>query len=479
MADMKRKDMMDKIKMANMLKYEVPTNLSVVNRRTIKRSYFDQNSYTSGAGSEMVCRVQASTDYCYGPGSYLCFEVEINGRNQADDNVAISAYGFRGPATALVSRLLLESKSGAELDRIEQYNVQNRCCLPWEYSDDYKKAVEMTGQAARLGIFDDTKLADAVEAKVKEGKVTDPLEAVAAADYALAGDYNEKKTKVAIPLWMLSGLFAEERLIPNSLISGLLVRLTLAPALQAIQNLDLNAETDLEAKFSYTITNAYLALDQLELSPVVQKNLLEQSQSGLDYVYTRKFRQTSNIGTGSSTTFQINKAVSKAQKVFLVTRSTDNDAANSIVQDNLGTMAYNYYSIQWRVGDMYFQQSPLVSGSDAGTLATCQRNCGEIYANNLASLRKLGSYYNPPSVSKHQFTKGDVDEKQNNGYAVIVQSFEQSSALEGSAIAINNSRTAEARIEYCTAAAVGKELNAWLHYISLAKCYPSRTILKE
>jgi hypothetical protein len=93
----------------------------------------------------------------------------------------------------------------------------------------------------------------------------------------------------------------------------------------------------------------------------------------------------------------------------------------------------------------------------------------------------------PPSVSKNSFcndgvavqaSPADDADNDNSGRAVHCQSFEMSSALQYSGLAINNSRTLEARINF-VAPAGPQVIDAWICYVKLAKCNQLRAIIKE
>jgi hypothetical protein len=65
MEDIKSESSGNKMNMAqlnavNKVKYALPTNLNVVERRQNKVNFADQNNYTSTSGSEVVVRLQAS-----------------------------------------------------------------------------------------------------------------------------------------------------------------------------------------------------------------------------------------------------------------------------------------------------------------------------------------------------------------------------------------------------------------------------------
>jgi len=100
---------MSQIQAINKVKYALPSNLNIVERRTNKVNFADQNAYSSDSGNEVVVRLQASTDYVYGPNSYIAMDVECAG------DAATSFGFFRHTAMSLFDRVLYESKDGAEL----------------------------------------------------------------------------------------------------------------------------------------------------------------------------------------------------------------------------------------------------------------------------------------------------------------------------------------------------------------------------
>ena len=107
MEDIKSESSGNKMNMAqlnavNKIKYALPTNLNVVERRQNKVNFSDQNSYSSTSGSEVVIRLQASTDYVYGKNSYLVMNVlSVKGGTGAEqaigfkNNTALSSIRYR------------------------------------------------------------------------------------------------------------------------------------------------------------------------------------------------------------------------------------------------------------------------------------------------------------------------------------------------------------------------------------------------
>jgi hypothetical protein len=450
---------MDALKVHNKLKYALPSNLNVVERRQNKVSFADQNSYTSTSGNELVIRFTNSTDYVYGPNSYLTFDVQCAGETGGGGP---DPTGFaKGTALSLFSRMLFEDRSGAELERNDSFNRYCFQTLPWKWSGEYvKNGPAMAGQYESMDVNDSTA---APPTYLSNGS---------------SANYNcyPAKLTVCIPLRYFLGIFSRETLIPNTLLSGALLRLQLESSNDALVRLSGSTST---AMGSYTITNPRVVCDSMSLSPVIQKNLMEQSQSGggLDFVYETAYYQSGNPGTSTNYNLQVNKAVSRAQKLFWGSRYQA--TTSNITKENLGTERLAVSQLDYRLGDLYFPQRII------SVTGTAQKNGAELYQNSLQSMNRMKCNRDPPSISKNEFcnsgtalTATPLTDNNNNGRAVHVQSFEQSSALEYSGLAINNSRTLEARIVFANGTAA-RTIDSWLSYVKVAKCNQLRAIIKE
>ena len=444
----------------NKLKYALPSKLSVVERRQNKISFADSNEYKSGSGNEVVIRLTASTDYVYGPNSYLTFD--ISGAAAAGD------LGFKShDAMSLFSRVLFEDRSGVELERNDKLNSYCAQVLPWHYASRYKETVKaMGGQFEAAG----QRHTDGIPADppVFQSNGTIP-------DY----DIKDSAMTVCIPLRHFLGIFDRETLIPSMLLSGALLRLQLETPSVALQKLDNAVAAATVTATDFTISNARVVCDSMALSPVVQKNLLEQSQSGggLDFTYETCYYQGANPLTSQNFNLQINKAVARVQKLYW-----SSHAASTLQQtdkDSLGTSKADVKALDYRVGDLYMPSRVIRCSG------TTRKTGAELYENSLQSVYKMKTYMEPPSITKNVFLvsgpaiSATASANDNSGRSVHVQSFEMSSSGEYSGLAINNSRTLEARIEFQTQAAGPRLIDAWIKYVKLAKCTVLRTIVKE
>jgi hypothetical protein len=453
---------MSQLQAVNRIKYALPTNLNVVERRQNKVNFSDQNQYTSAGGSEVVIRLQASTDYVYGKNSYLVMNVDAD--ITAPVGSSGTAIGFqKNTALSLFDRVLFEDRSGAELERNDNLNAYAAQVCPLHWSKEYVK----TG-VANAGQFDSADNVYTVVSGISVPSNNAYLKNGAEADYNINNNGGSPLT-VVIPLRWILGVFNNETLIPSMLLSGALIRLRLASPTRALRQLATPAGGAITA-VNYRISNPRVVCDSLSLSPVVQKNLMEQSQAGggLDYTYETVYYQSANPGTNRNFNLQVNKAVSRCQKLYWSAR---NDIGDAVAVDNLGTAECKISQLDYRLGDMFFPQRVIDVSNPAS------KNGAELYENTLQSIHRMKTNVDPPSIDKFQYLKSGNDSADNNGHNTHCQSFEMSSALEYSGLAINNSRTLEARINFEDN--TNRIIDAWICYLKLAKCNQLRAIIKE
>tara|TARA_R110000868_G_C10949978_1_gene767736 strand:+ start:456 stop:1880 length:1425 start_codon:yes stop_codon:yes gene_type:complete len=454
---------MKEILAINKLKYALPSRLSVVERRQNKISYADATVYSSSSGNEVVVRLTASQDYTYGPNSYLTFDIE---GVAADGDLGFKSH----TAMALFREVIFEDRSGVELERVSRLNSYCAQVVPWHHGSKYKETVK-----AMAGQFEGGEQVYSVTTGI-------PISPRVWKTNGIVADYDIKASKltVSIPLRHFLGIFDRETLIPSMLLSGSMIRLQLETPSVALQKLDATNGSAVVAT-DYTLRNVRVVLDSMALKPVVQKNLLEQSQSGgLDYTYETAYHQSANPGTGKAFNLQVNKAVARVQKIYWSARSQTTPAQTN--KDSLGTSLADIAVLQYRVGDLYLPTKAIrCSTTDT------QKNGAEFYENSLQSVKRMKTYMYPTSITKDEFLRSGLELKaaaadnDNSGRCVHVQSFEMSSSGEYSGLGINNSRTLEVQIEFqADAPALSpRTLDSWIKFVKLAKCSSLRTIIKE
>ena len=459
----------------NNLKYEEPAELALVESGGVfKKNNADQQIYSSSSGTEIIVNLQSSTDFIYGPNSYLRFDVKADGATVPTPSSDNAGLGFlNSTAVSLFERFLLEDKSGAEVERIEQINKAVKACLPWKYSEDYRRTAEMAGQTfSRSATPNTTLIANLALNENENGGTT----------------ANGRYVRVCIPLWYFSGLFKEETLLPPQLISGMRFRLSLAPAKEALSVICYGGAAQPvvdDSALSYTISDPVIVLDSYSLALSVQRNIQEQSQGemGLPYTYNTLYYQSGNAGTSTAFVQQVNKAVARAQKMW--TQTQNPTIAESVNTSNLGAATLSYFQYQSRIGNWYGPLQTLQLGND-DSVAGVRRNCSELYINNLQCSQAdvcgmcmpsgICDPYHCPSVSVNDFR---AVASGNSSDAVLIQNLNQSPHIGQSGLAVNNSRTAEIRLRYASDDVNPKQVQTWLEYVKVASVYPSRSVIKQ
>jgi len=331
---------MSQVQAVNKVKYQLPTNLNIVERRTNKVNFADQNQYSSQSGNELVIRLQASSDYVYGKNCYLVFDVDALGVNDADADT----FGFvKNTAMSLYERCLYEDRSGSELERNDALGRYVAQVAPLHWSTEYTA----TGVA----------MAGEYESSFPDDPTADPptyLSNGSGANYNIrATALANNKLTCCIPLSWFLGIYNQETLIPSMLVSGSLIRLQLARATDAITLI--NNDTGKEVS-SYNIYNPRVVLDCLSLAPVVQKNLMEQSQAGggLDFCYETAYYQSANPGTNLNFNLQVNKAVSRCQRLYWSAHAQATPSSST--KNNVGTGRLNVIALDYRLGDLNYKR---------------------------------------------------------------------------------------------------------------------------
>ncbi len=451
----------------NQLEYTLPSNLSCIENRENLIMYADVNQYTSQGGNEVVIRMNSSVNYLYGKNCFLAFRVQATG--------GANPIGFsKNTALSLFSRGVLETKDGQQIERNDALDLYSAGILPLHYDDQCcKSLVANAGQYEQVAFS----FADGTGIPNPAVRQKNGTQNQYDADVAV----NANGLLCIIPLRWIFGAFNCEKLIPSYMASGAIVRLQLNSVARAFMSLDPGG---VSTSTGYTIFNPRIVVDSMTLSPVIQKNLQERSQNGgLDFVYNTVYYQSASTLT-QDFNLQVNKAVSRCNKLYWfpqynIQDSLDVTATDNVPIDNLGSTQINIRQLDYRIGSDYMPARPLQVVGDV------TRNSGEVYENTLQSIRKQETNDNQPSVSKMVYLLSGtapnvVANRQNNdGRAVHCQDFETSSALRMTGRSINNSRTLEARIQFGTAPAGGQQIHAWIEYVKLIKCNQLRAVIKE
>jgi hypothetical protein len=487
----------EKLMMANRLKYRIPGHISLVDSGAVyRKNAADVQTLNSGQGQDLIVRLTGNKEFIYGPNCYLAFDIVCAGAESAASLLASNTTNFgigflNNTACAVMDRLLIEDRSGSEIERVDGINKAVRARLPWRVPQEYKGMQGIGGLVSSMQLLPYNAGAFAVYSANAPTNVNPFSFNLIPAAGGGANVAQGSKKRFEVPLWWFSDFFGQETFIPPELIGGMQIRITLASAKAALQiNALIGTGTTVPATYAvvagysdanlqYTITNPAIYLDSYRMAPAIAQNIVEQSQKGLPFVYDTLYLQQGNALTSTTFNQQINKSVSRANKIWTVTQNT---IADTSTVDNLGSQPLGYFQIQTKVGDWNAPNQVLQLG-DVDSMLGVQNNAAELYGNNLQCTKGLGHPYLCPSVSYDEFrfySRGAIF-TDNRSFSTVAQNLEQSPHIGMSGVAVNNSRTATIQIRYAADNdnAAGKTILSWLQYTKLCASFPTRAVIKE
>lgn len=205
----------------NDLVYKLETDLSCAINRTHKTQFFQNQNYTDSQTS--ICIVNSGADYIDPRRSFLSFDIVpdptvLSTANQFSSyfkNAMINCYfGKNGSVLNLIDSVVVSSRSGDELSRVNDYGQLMSMLLPEMFGQEWRDTI---GQEIGLGSFlggrNNTQLS------------TPPG--------GLQGE--QRRRRFAVPLYLLSPIFNYGRLLPSMLMSGLRIEIKWKPLQIATQ----------------------------------------------------------------------------------------------------------------------------------------------------------------------------------------------------------------------------------------------------
>lgn len=303
-----------KVMAVNGLFYQMPAPLSTTLIRTYKKQYSQRIEYNPSDTIVFDFNVSGFVDPVL---SHIKIQVDAVGQN--------SAFDPRGTVANLFREVRIQSKNGAELDRVEHANDWIHhylmTCVPAEKLNEY---------AINWGY----------------GQV--PGGMVAGQSYVFT-----------LPLSFILGLFrpyVKGQKIPPQLLSGARLEIQLENANKALIS---------TAGGSYRVVRPEILLMEHTLNDNSNKVIVENSANdGLEYAYPRVFTsvESSSVADFNS---QIKKAVSQATAVYTVPKPSAQQS--DITQDSFESVAgaANFVDYSYRIGSNYFPHQIVDNESDA------------------------------------------------------------------------------------------------------------------
>jgi len=457
----------------NRLDYTLQPDLSVAVARSSKKHFFQQSKYDPG--QRAICILNSGAEYIDPQNSYLKFDVETYG-SDADAKVSALNLGS-GSACNFIKQIILTTRSGDEIERIEQVNQLAVQLDRYMNTNDW-----VNSQGEVIGYLNANEVANAVTTVPpvstlaspsayngiwsKGGNGAEPSNTTEpCTGRAIPGRSTGPavKTSFVIPLSCISGLFKSfDRLIPSMLASGLRIEIEWEQA--AAAGIWITGAVP-----KYTISSPEIVMDQYQLTDSIMRVLNEEAAlRGLEVVFSTWYNHDAPFGTVANYNVQIRKAVSRALGILTRICTT---AKNKPLVDSFLAHKADIIKYQVRVGALYFPQQGIASPDT-------NRNNAELYHHTLRGLGKWKTPQAPTSVNLSDYKGRDVQSFQS-----IYTDLERSNTQKLTGIPINNSRVAEILIDRATVTTENGgadcSLNSYLHYVRLLRVFLQNVEVEE
>lgn len=493
----------------NNLVYTMPVTNSVVSARNLKTFRSDQLTYTPG--NMMEFRLQTGSQYVDFKNSWIRLEMEIK---NTDGTPANANYGIdwgSGSAFNLIRDMVVSSRSGTELQRIEDFNIYRAFSDTMKKPHDWFQTVGASiGYKPRLwdshtSTYTEYNLFDYPEFKVglkvtaagnditfsaDTGQIPPYLPFIETDFIRFDGvDYNVTEVKSATVLTLgeayvgdpnpttisflrttetpagpiVPSLYGGEKrtvsfALPMSMLEGVFAADQLCPSyLSAGMRIELRLESDIAKCFSafntnpltYTINKAEIVLDTFLLNDASMIELKKVSASnGLEYVYKSIFRQKDSLGDGIVVEKTITKSVSRALTAWAIRKN-----ATAVLNTDHYITTATLGTQQWRLGSQYYPHQKIDNSLD----------------NYMNALYIFDTLYKPGSITLKQFA---------DKYSYLAASFERSNLLRYSGAPINNSRVLSLSADYTAIPNNGaSDLFMFLEYVTVAKVFLNNVVV--
>lgn len=389
----------------NGVSYEsLPETTIAVNRRSEKQQ-FQKNDYTSSV-NEAICDFNTGAKFLNTRRSALLFSVVLDAGN--------AGFGH-GSVCNLIRRVVLTTRSGTELSRTEDFNLLSAKKLRYECSRDY---IENFGQSMGLSNVE--------------------------ADLGLDSEQlSTTKKYFLIPLTHLSPFFEGDgkSLVPPQLAAGLRLQITLENDTRAL----VSADTP-----SYTVSDIAVLTNVTQMVDSWTSEINEESsKEGLTYTYPEwHTTQAALPSNQTSINIEVRKAVARSLLAFSVTKT----AVDGYGVDNMKSDAYDYTSVEWKLGSMYPTQQPIKTASEAYFLAQSTFDSGlmDCKDNNSVSLDSFTNYTVPgastgtddgDSICAVSLERSDIKINQVLNISGLPQNNSSSLSVDITAVGVGSPRT--------------------------------------
>jgi hypothetical protein len=444
----------------NKLNYDMFPDLSVAVARTTKQQQFQQRNYSSESRNA-VCTFNTGSDYINGKESYLAFTLRYtttaNGNGGPTDipptRPDTFTFGHRGSALNLIQDIVIQDRAGNELERVTGVNIIANM-RQWLMSPGWRRT-----NGLMFGCY----------IPAAPGQASpDPDEILPGFNNTAGTPIVHAGSRFAIPLFLISGLFDINKLLPSTLMTGLQIQITFAaPETVFVQ------DSGSAAGLRYALDDVRFELDAHTLSDSVNRTLMQRSATdGLEIPFRTWHLASTNLAAavGTDISAENRKAVSRAFKSRALFRVTTN--ITDVDEDSFAAVDSNISQWQWQVGNMYYPHQPrTVGGDDVGLYAETFHAISK--SEGLIDSAREGAMY--------------PDDFQTNGAVPplwwIPLDLERSSAIDVSGLPLNNSRILQLQAKFKAgsnqATGGGQTVTLCLQYFKVLRSFVDNTSVEE
>ena len=240
----------------------------------------------------------------------------------------------------------------------------------------------------------------------------------------------------------------------------------------------------------YTVNRPEIHWDTYDLADAYKRKIAEMaSRQGLNLLHKEYFHTIVSGGAGQTDfNFDIKKAVSKALKAIIITRSTNQ--INNLTYDSMGSLVFDYINYQSQIGADYFPNAPL-SVDDI-----TENGNAESYYQTLFVHNKVANCWNPSSVTPPQYTSvntlsGGLPNHYEN--SLIAFNYNKSHVSDLQGYIVSNSRSILMNLKAISGGAPAsgpaafpngtlgtvRRLDVFLQYLRATRVYVSNTEIKD
>jgi hypothetical protein len=433
----------------NQLLYTRTAPTNPVTERTQKKSYAENGSNASLSQSDhLIVNLQTGTEFIDPLQSFLVFDIVVS--SDVAPVASANTLYFPGSACNLIRDTQVSTRSGKEMDRLEQANLLDYHMV-WH---DAKEHASRNLQGLMMAeVVPNKPAALFTEQTVTRNAFIFPV-----------GITDSQTQRVMIPLKYISPIFDSQKLMPPHLARGLRIDCTLEAFATAFASAQGALLTGPDQAYTYQVQKPYILTDSYRMSDSVLEYLnanFASEKSGLVYEYF-SWHNTKTQSSDTSLNVEVRSSVSMATDAFMVTRDS---TADTVLNDSFRSevLAEGDRS-QWRIGSHYLPNAPI-------------NGRVEHYAQMLYWQDKL-RHMIQDGCNFSEFVGRDPVSTQNVGsgtgkFPVVLS---RNNVLDLSGVSINNSMTLAA--EVTLAAGGSRDISVFLRSLRRAILFIESVVLE-